>query len=242
VENLLSRGQGVLGTPKRAIIAGVGALVLAAILLFAYLNHYRNSVKGAAAPITVLVAKKFIPKGTSALALAQSDLFAPTAIPKSQLKEGAVTDAAALHGEVSLTDVFPGQQLTTVDFGISATSSALSGVLTGTQRAISIPLDASHGISPQTQTGDHVDVYVQIGGAMALLSSNVFVLAAPNQIADETTAPVSANYVFRIPTKQVARFLYAAGNGTLWLALRGQKGVSPTPPAIVTGANVLGGQ
>jgi Flp pilus assembly protein CpaB len=231
----------MLGTPRRAVIAGVGALVLATILLFVYLNHYRNSVKSSAAPVTVLVAKKFIAKGTTALALAQDDLFAATAIPKSQLKDGAVTDAAALHGEQALTDVFPGQQLTTVDFGVSATSSALSGVLTGTMRAVSIPLDASHGISPQTQTGDHVDVYVQIGDVMGLLLSNVFVLAAPNQVADETTAPVSANYAFRIPTNKVAKFLFAAQNGTIWLALRGQKSPSTTPPALVTGSDVLGG-
>jgi Flp pilus assembly protein CpaB len=228
----------MLGTPRRAVIAGVGALVLATILLFVYLNHYRNSVKSSNSTVSVLVATKFIPKGSTALSLAKSGQFQPTAVPKGQLKSGAVTDAAVLQGQVALADVYPGQQLTITDFGVSPTASALSGVLTGTERAISIPLDAAHGISPQTQTGDHVDAYVQLGGVMGLLASNVFVLAAPNQVADETTAPVSANYIFRIPTSSAAKFAYASQNGTIWLVLRGQKS-SSTPPALVTSSNVL---
>ena len=238
MENLLPRGM--LGTQRRAIVAGVVALILATILLLVYLNHYRNSVKSSNATVAVLVAKNFIPKGTTALALAKNGLFELTAIPKDQLKTGAVTDAAVLHGQVALDDVFPGQQLTITDFGVSATSNALSGVLTGTWRAISIPLDASHGVSPQTQTGDHVDVYVQLNGIMGLLLQNVLVLAAPNQVAAGTAAPTSGNYIFRVPTGYAPRFAYAADNGKIWLALRGQKGVPPVQQGFITGSNLFG--
>jgi Flp pilus assembly protein CpaB len=238
VENLLPRGM--LGTPRRAIVAGVLALVLAAVLLLVYLNHYRNSVKSSNASVTVLVASKFIPKGTTALSLAKSGLFEPTSIPKDQLKPNAVTDAAVLHGQVTLDDVYPGQQLLITDFGASPIATALSGVLTGTWRAISIPLDAAHGISPQTQTGDHVDVYVQFAGAIRLLLQNVLVLAAPNQVAAGTAAPTSANYIFRVPTSYAPRFAYAADNGQIWLALRGQKNVPPIKPAAVTASNLFG--
>jgi Flp pilus assembly protein CpaB len=240
VENLLP--SSLLGTPRRTVVAGVGALILATVLLLVYLSHYRNSVKSTNASAAVLVAKRFIPKGTTALDLAKSGLFEVAAIPKGQLKEGAITDAAVLRGEVALDDVYPGQQLTIADFGLSPTSTALSGVLSGTWRAISIPLDASRGISPQTQTGDHVDVYAQVNGIMGLLLQNVLVLAAPNQAATGTSAPTSANYIFRVPTNYAPRFAYAAQNGQIWLALRGQKGVPPARQAFVTATNVFGGR
>src|SRR4051794_223088 len=100
----------MLGTPRRTVLVGVATLLLAVILLFVYLNHYRNSVKSANANVPVLRAKSFIPSGTTALSLAKKGLFEVTAIPKDQLKEGAVTDAAVLHGEVALADIYPGQQ------------------------------------------------------------------------------------------------------------------------------------
>jgi Flp pilus assembly protein CpaB len=228
VENLLPKG--LLGTPRRTVVAGVAALVLATILLVAYLSHYRSSVNSSNANVPVLRAKSFIPKGTPALALARRDLFEVAAVAKDQLKEGAITDAAALHGQVALDDIYPGQQLTIADFGVTATSNALSGSpdllgtgkATGTWRALGLTLDPAHGIIPQTQTGDHVDVYVQLEDTTTLLAQNVLVLQAPNQGATGTAAPVSGNYILRIPSRKVAAWAHAAQNGTLWFALRPQ--------------------
>jgi pilus assembly protein CpaB len=241
VEKVLPKGM--LGTPRRTVIAGVVALVLAAILLLAYLSHYRNSVKSANSNVSVLRAKVFIPKGTTAISLAQKGSFEPASLPKSELKTGAVTDAAQIQNEVALTDIYPGQQLTVTDFGVTATSSALSGSsqllgtgpTTGAWRAVSIAgLDTAHGISPQAQTDDHVDVYVQLSGALALLMQNVLILQAPGQVATGTTAPTSTTYVLRVPTKLAPKFIFAAQNGTLWFALRPQKGAKPAGRGPVT--------
>jgi Flp pilus assembly protein CpaB len=246
VENLLPKAM--LGTPRRTMLAGVVALVLATILLLAYLSHYRSSVKSANANVPVLRANTFIPKGTAALTLAKKNLFEVAAIPKSELKDGAVTDAAVLQGQVTLRDVYPGQQLLVTDFGVTATSSALSGSAdligegksTGTWRALSISLDASHGVVPQVQTGDRVDAYVQMGSVLGLLMENVLVLQAPNQVAAGTTAPTSGNYILRVPTKLTPKFAFAAGNGTIWFALRPQKQAKPAASGFVTSSNFFG--
>jgi Flp pilus assembly protein CpaB len=240
VENLLPKGM--LGTPRRTVVAGVAALVLATILLLVYLSHYRSSVKSASANVSVLRSKAFIPRGTTALSLAKNGLFEYTAVPKEQLKEGAVTDAAVLHGEVALNDIYPAQQLTVADFGTTAVSGALSGSAdllgtekaTGTWRAISISLDASHGIVPQAQTNDRVDIYLNMNGKVGLLMQNVLVLAAPNQVAAGTTAPTSENYILRVPTKEASRVLFAVDNGTLWFALRPQTHAKPAGTAVVS--------
>ena len=239
--NLLPKGS-ILGTPRRTFLVGVGAVLLAALLLLVYLRNYRNSVKSTSAPVTALVAKRFIPKGTTALALARNGLFEVTVISKGALKEGAITDAGLLRGQVALADIYPGQQLTIADFGVTATSSALSGVLEGKWRAIAVTVDAQHGLVPQVQTGDHVDVYSQKAGVVGLLKPNVEVLQAPNQVASGTTAPTSANYIFKVSVKDVPRFAYASQNTTLWFALRGQKKVSQTPQHYVTDGNLFSGK
>ena len=247
MENLLPKAM--QGTPRRAVIAGVAALVLATVLLLVYLNHYRSSVKSSNAAATVLVASAFVPKGTTAESLAKKNLWEVTSIPKEQLEEGAVTDAGVLQGQVTLTDIYPGQQLTVSDFGVTAVSSALSGSAdllgtgqkAGTWRAVSLPLDAAHGIVPQAQTQDRVDVYAQSTGILTLLMQDVLILAAPNQTAANTTAPVSGNYILRVPSDQVARFAFLSDNGQLWFALRPQKNAKPAKSKPITAANALGG-
>src|SRR4051812_29324371 len=237
----------MLGTPRRTVVAGIAALVVATILLLAYLSHYRSSIKSQNANVPVLVAKVFVEAGTTADSLARKGLFQVTAIPKDQLKDGAITDAAALHGQVALADIYPAQQLTIADFGVTATSSALSGSAdllgtgptTGTWRALALNLDESHGIIPQTQTGDRVDVYVQVGGTLGLLMPNVLILAAPNQVAAGTAAPTSANYILRVPTKDAARFAYAVDNGKIRFLLRPQKNAKPAGRVPATSSNVF---
>jgi Flp pilus assembly protein CpaB len=241
VENLAP--SRLIKSRQGSIAVGIGALVLAAILLLVYLSHYRNSVKTSNAPVPVLVAKSYIKKGTSFDAIARKGLFETTSIPKDKVTTGAVSDAGALRGQVAAVAIYPAQQLTTTDFGATSTSSQLSGSsdLTGSWRAISIALDAAHGISPQAQSGDRVDVYASIGSVMGLLMPNVLVLAAPNQAASGTTSATSGNYILRVPTGQVPRFTYASDNGKIWLALRPQNGVRPTKPALVSGGNFFRG-
>jgi Flp pilus assembly protein CpaB len=244
VENLLRKN--VLGTPGRTVVAGAAALILATILLLVYLSHYRNSVKNSNAAATVLVGRTFIEKGTTADAIARKNLFEVTPIPKEQLKDGAVTDAAVLHGQVALDDIYPGQQLTVSDFGTSATASRLSaapellgrGPKAGTWRALSLSFDTSHGIIPQAQTDDRVDVYQFVNGDMALYMPDVLVLAAPNQAATNTTAPTSENYILRVPSSSVSKFAFLAESGKMWFALRPQSGAKPPKQQIINSGNV----
>lgn len=246
MENLLPKGM--LGTPRRTVVAGIAALVVATILLLVYLSHYRSSVESENANVQVLRATSFIQDGTPAESLARNGKFKVIAIPKDQVTDGAITDAGTIRGQVTLSDIFPGQQLTEADFG--ATSGALSassdllgnGPKTGTWRAIAINLDSPHGITPQARTGDHVDAYVQMEGTLGLLMPNVLILAAPNEVAAGTSAPTSPNYILRVPTKDVTRFAFAAQNGSIWFVLRPQTQAKPAGTAPVNSSNFFRGQ
>ena len=104
----------MLGTPRRTVVAGIAALVLATILLLVYLNHYRISVKSANATVPVLAREGLHPR-RARRRIDRSRRRAcsrSTSIPKDQLKEGAVTDAGVLHGQVALNDIYPGSSST----------------------------------------------------------------------------------------------------------------------------------
>jgi Flp pilus assembly protein CpaB len=241
VENLAP--SRLLKTRQGTIVVGVAAAVLAAILLLVYLSHYRSSVKGSSEPQTVLVAKRLIPKGTPGSTIAEQNLFEVTTIPKGQLLVGAISDSAVLQGTVTATDIYPRHQLTTGDFTTRAVG-ALAVQLTGGWRAIALPtLDAAHGLSPDVQAGDHVDVYAQSNGITGLVMADVLVLVSPTQATPGSAAPVSGNYILRIPTSKAAKFAYLGEQGPkIWLVLRPANKALPTARGLQSGTNLFGGR
>src|SRR5215471_6754585 len=175
-----------------AIALGIGAVVLAAILLVVYLDRYRARVSGRNAPTPVLVAKRLIPRGTSGSLIASQSMYVPTTLPRKEVEVGAISDPSYLVGRAAATDILPGQQFTAVDFQASDTS-AVDSQITGEQRGLAISLDDVHGASSQVQAGDSVDVYVEVGGAgnqglVKLFRPNIKVLAVPSQTGPNGTA------------------------------------------------------
>ena len=129
--------SGRMSTRGGAFVIGVGAALLAAILLIVYLNRYRNSVNAGAKSAPVLVAKGLIAKGTSGSVIAQQELFRTVSIAHSDIKTGAITDPAYLNGRIAVTDIFPGQQITTADVSAGLTDS-LTSQLTGTEARVAL--------------------------------------------------------------------------------------------------------
>jgi Flp pilus assembly protein CpaB len=230
----------LLSSRRGTILVGAAAAVLAAILLVVYLNRYRASLKGSAEPATVLVAKSLIQKGAPGNIIASTRQFQVASIPKDQLKNGALTDPAALAGLVAAKNIYPSQQLTLADFTPTAPGS-LQTNLAKRDRAISIPFDSSHGLVGQISPGDHVDVYVGLnqagpGGAVPIIKrliDNVLVLATPGAGAS------SGNIILRAKGPQAAELAFAADNGKLWLVLRPASGARPVNPGLVTAGRLL---
>src|SRR5262245_45196007 len=83
-------------------LAGLTALI-AAVAVFAYVKHYRSSVKEGGTPATVLVSSAPIVKGTPGTLIATKHLYQATTIRESQLREGAISDPSSLRGMVAKT-------------------------------------------------------------------------------------------------------------------------------------------
>jgi len=231
---LTSKVSGRMSSRGWAIALGIGAIVLAAILLVVYLDRYRARVGGENAPTPVLVAKQYIPAGTPGNLIASGPMYAPTTLPRKEVEVGAISDPQYLSGRAASAEIFPGQQFTAVDFATSDTASVDSQI-SGTQRALSISIDNVHGSLSQVQAGDSVDIYTAVAGVVKLFRPNVKVLAIPS-----IPGPVGgSNLILRLETKDAATFAYAADNTQLWFVLRPVVGAKPTKPSTADAASVL---
>jgi Flp pilus assembly protein CpaB len=236
---LTSRVSGRMSSRGWAIALGIGAVVLAAILLVVYLDRYRARVGGENAPTPVLVAKQLIPKGTPGTLVASQSMYAPTTLPQKEVEIGAIADPAYLSGRAAATDIFPGKQFTATDFAASDTASVDSQI-TGDQRAIAVSVDGVHGSLSQLQSGDNIDIYIALGAAngqalVKLFRPNVKVLAVP-------AAPGPSgggNLILRVDSKDAANFAYAADNTQFYFVIRPVVGAKKTPKAVATLDTVL---
>lgn len=232
----------LLGSRRATVVVGIASAALAALVLIVYLNRYRESVNVGAQPVSVLVAKRLITKGTSAALIASQGFTDILTTPRDQVKSGAIADPAAIKGRVAVADIYPGQQLTLADF-TATTTSAIPTVIIGNERAIAIPLDSSHGMIGQVLAGDHVDLYVGLGtddGAiLKLLLADVPVLSAPAAGDEGAGGQQSKNYVFKVKSSAAPKLAFASDHGTLWVVLRPGNGAARTPPQVVTRQSLL---
>jgi Flp pilus assembly protein CpaB len=235
----------LVSTRRGTLFAALLIALLAGASILTYLNSYRDSLKASGSLVTVLVAKRAIPKGTSGSVVAAKDLYTVTTIRESQLLEGAMSDPATLRSKVATREIFEGAQLTALDFG--AVGDSLAAQLTDRQRIVSVPLDSAHGLISAIQPGNRVDVYagfnvtplgangVPIEGGQArpilrLILSNVPVLAVGGKASGSGTTNVS----LKVDDRKAAQVAFASDNGKLWLALRPSAGAKASRPDIVT--------
>jgi pilus assembly protein CpaB len=237
VENIMS--SKLFTTRQGTVLLGVIAAVIAAIALLVYLNHYRSSVKGGSAPINVLVAKSLIQKGTSGDVVGKTALYQVTSIPKSQVKTGAFVDPSTLTGKVALSDIYPGQQLTSADFG--AATNSLTEQLARTERAVVVQLDSPQEVGGQITAGSHVDVWIAFNGQgsngatrpiVRELFQNMTVLNAPS---------TGGNVTLEATSRQAGALIFASENATIWLVLRPAVGSTDSKPPVISVNNLLGG-
>jgi Flp pilus assembly protein CpaB len=243
--------QKLLSTRGGTVALGGAAAVMAAFVLLLYLNQYRSSVSADSEPVTVLVARTLIEKGMPGDVVGLKRLFQSDEAPKSQVKDGAITDPSTLRGRVAVEDIYPGQQLTVADF--AGTTDAIGAKLAGKHRAIAVPLDAARGLVGRIEPGDRVDV---LGGfnvlgntaggqgrpVVKVMMQDALVLDAPAQTAAGLAAAnQTANVVLRVSRDQATEIAWAVDNGKIWLVLRPRAGAPPTKPGVATAESVLTG-
>ncbi len=126
------------------LVAGLAA-ALAGVLVLVYVQRYRNSVKAEGAPVTVLVAKQAIPKGTAGAVIATQGFYTATTIRQSQLLERRVQRrGSSLRDKVAVRDIYPGSQLRRADFA-SGDGKRRVDARRSTSGRSHVPFDSAHG-------------------------------------------------------------------------------------------------
>jgi pilus assembly protein CpaB len=237
--------RAVLSTRRGAIALSLACAVAAGAVLLIAVSKYRSNVQASQGNLTVLVATRLIPKGTSGTAIATGASFTSQSLAKKQVLSGALADTSAIAGRVAVRDILPGQQLTADEF---APASGIAAQLAPSQRAISLTLDQAHGLTGILHAGDHVDVY---GGFDVDQSSGpvrpVVRLLVPNvKVLQTSSAGVgvgsgqNGTTVLAVDQLQSATIAFAQEYGKVWLMLRGN-GASTTQPVFMDlGAELLG--
>ncbi len=244
--------QRLISTRRGSLYVALGAALLAGIAILVYLNQYRDHLQAGTTPVTVLIARQTIPKGTPGSVVASKGMFTATTIRESQLREGAFSDPASLSGKVATSEVYEGSQLTASTF--SASSTALAGTLTDHERIVAVPLDSAHGLIGELEVGNRVDVYAgfnviplaadgspQNGGqarpVMRLIMSNIPVVAIGSNSGGMGSK--ATNVSLQVNDQQAADIAFASENGKIWLSLRPSAGAKAGAPRIVTAETLL---
>jgi Flp pilus assembly protein CpaB len=232
----------MFSTRRGAITTAVVAALLAAILLFVFVQSYQKGGTSSSGNTPVFVASGYIPAGTPVSVIASAQLLSRTTVPSNHVVVGAISDPSVLRGEVAAVSIYPGQQLTAGDF--TAKAVGLASQLTGAQRAIAIPVDSAHGLVGYVAAGDHVDVLDDSGAGRAgangvsLLAANVPVLVAPGSSGGNGIAGgggnSNGNIILEVSARQASEFAYASDNGKVWIILR--------PPLGALGTTAAGGK
>jgi Flp pilus assembly protein CpaB len=227
--------QGKMSSRGWAVALGIGAVVLAAILLVVYLDRYRAQQSSRNVPTPVLVAKRLIPKGTSGSLIASQSMYAPTTLPRKEVQVGAISDPQYLVGRAAASDILPGQQFTAVDFA-AANTSAVDGQITGDQRGVALTIGGVNAVDSQVQAGDSVDVYIGSAGVVKLFRPNVKVLAVPSVPGPNGTGQL----IIRVDSsRDVSNWEWATNTAQLWFVVRPVTGAKPTKKSTASAATVL---
>jgi Flp pilus assembly protein CpaB len=237
----------LISSKRGAIIVAAAAALLAGILILVYLNSYRSGVKAEGAPVTVLIAKDDIAKGTSGSLIASSGLLRTTTMRQSQLRDGAFSDPTNLNGKATTHEIYKGSQLTAADF--APAKATLTTEIAKKERILAVPLDPAHGLIGEIDAGNHVDVFagftVEPLGANGMPISGATTRAILKRII--TDVPVvrvagktgslgssTTKVLVKVTDQQAADLAFASEYGKVWFALRPGAGAESSPPDIVT--------
>jgi Flp pilus assembly protein CpaB len=135
----------------------VALAALAAILTSAYVVNYKRHVQNGEGKVTVLVAARDIPAGTSGADVVDQKMLKEQTVPRKAVVAGAISSPDQLAQYVATQDVFEGEQVSTRRF-TPPTEQGIRAQIKGTQRAYQLQGDANQLLAGTIQAGDHVDV------------------------------------------------------------------------------------
>ncbi len=214
----------------RNIGIAVALAVLAAVMISYYVTNYKRHVQHGASDVSVLVATKDIPAGTSGAEVAKQNLLRTISVTRTAVVPGAISNGSELTNLVATQTTFAGEQVSSRRFA-SQQAGGVRASITGPQRAVQVPGDANQLLLGTLKAGDRVDVVASwevpegtTHHVSRIILRDVLVLRAPDSTGIDsrlTTGPNSALSVqLQVSDAQAPKLYWMVQNGNWMLALR----------------------
>ena len=135
----------------------VALAALAAILTSVYVVNYKRHVQHGEGKVTVLVAARDIPAGTSGADVIDQKMLKQETVPRKAVVAGAISSPDQLSQYIATADVFEGEQVSTRRFA-PPKEQGIRAQIKGTQRAYQLEGDPHQLLAGTLKAGDHIDV------------------------------------------------------------------------------------
>jgi Flp pilus assembly protein CpaB len=239
----------------------VALAALAAVLTSVYVVNYKRHVQHGEGKVTVLVAARDIPAGTSGADVIDQHMLQKETVPRKAVVAGSISSPDQLSQYIATAEVYQGEQVTTRRFA-PPQEQGIRAQIKGTQRAYQLEGTQHQLLAGTLKAGDHVDVvgsWCGSGGGGAagsgdcnavarVVVQNLLVLTPPAAPATSGNAALAASQdsafvQLRATDFQTGKLLWLQKNsvdqGNGWhLALRPPTG-SLDSPNVVNDAHTL---
>lgn len=229
----------------------LGAGASAALIALVYFGYREAELTRRSRPIAVPVAAAAIPTGT----ILTPSRIAVQSIPQAFVPPGAPLQIAEIIGLVARHEFAAGEVLTMHRLQSPQRGHQLAAFIPPGQRAVAIPIDATHASGGLLAPHDRVDLMASFDfGSGEQRQSYIFTLWQDLEVLSVGTRLPGAEAVRGAPARTVTlavapvavpQVLFAIENGTVFLALRAPEDADvvanpePATAASVTGMSSL---
>jgi pilus assembly protein CpaB len=229
----------------RNIFAAIGLAVLASLFVGFYVTNYKKTVEHSQQHVTVFVASRDIPEGTSGADATSKGFLKQEQVLRQSVVPGAISSSKQIERLVAAQTTYAGEQISLTRFSDAAVQ-GIRGVLRGPMRAVQIAGDANQTLAGTLRVGDRIDVVanVKVGSDTSqrsisrIVLRNLRVLKAPTSSDTgahlSTASNGSSPVLLAVTDTQVQKLFYVVKNDDWTLELRPIIKVSDSPETVET--------
>jgi Flp pilus assembly protein CpaB len=242
----------------RNIVLAVGLAALAAALTSFYVANYKRSVQDGEKDVTIFVAARDIPVGTSGADAVARGMLREEQVARKSVVPGAISSPDEIGKKIATERVYAGEQVSARRF-VPSQQRGIRAELKGNQRAFQVPGDVNQLLVGTLKAGDRVDVVGSIKFKVNDFSSgegndrdrvasrvvlrDLLVLRAPGgSLAAEKVGSTVDDYAVQLEVtdSQAQKLFYVMKNGDWSLQLRPAVDSADSPESVETIESVLG--
>jgi Flp pilus assembly protein CpaB len=228
----------------RSIFAAIGLAVLAALFVGFYVTNYKRSVEHSNQNVSVYVAARDIPEGTSGADAEAKGFIKQEQVLRQSVVPGAISSPQQIEKLVAAQATYAGEQISLTRFSDVAVQ-GIRGVLRGPMRAIQLSGSPDQTLAGTLRVGDHVDLVanVKVGGdnggssVARIVLRNLRVLRAPGEGAGaHLTNPGAGNssVILAVTDTQIQKLFYVTQNDAWTFDLRPVIKATDSPESVET--------